>query len=331
MHTENDPAKKLAASREALQKEMRKCVVGQKEAADTMLLTLLCNGHALLLGVPGVGKTLMSAALARALDLDFRRIQFTPDMMPADITGAEILEENSQGGGFKRAMMRGPVFTNILLADEINRTPPKTQAALLQAMQEREVSVGRETYQLKPPFIVLATQNPIEMEGTYPLPEAQLDRFFCCIKISYPTPEEELTIATTGPGESLSTVQPVLGEADLLALQKAVDQVPLADDVVRYAIDLVAATRPEGGRIPEEIAPYIDCGASPRASQAFVKGARARALMHGRAHVDFADIKALAPEILRHRLVLNFRARAEGLTPDDLIVRLLDHVKPKGS
>ena len=330
MQTENDPSKKLAASREALQKEMQKCVVGQQDAADTMLLTLLCGGHALLLGVPGVGKTLMSAALSRALDLDFRRIQFTPDMMPADITGAEILEENAQGG-FKRTMMQGPVFTNILLADEINRTPPKTQAALLQAMQEREVSVGRETYTLKPPFVVLATQNPLEMEGTYPLPEAQLDRFFCCIKISYPTPDEELTIATTGPGESLSSVKPVLKEADLLALQKAVDEVPLANDVARYAIDLVAATRPEGGRIPEDLAAYIDCGASPRASQAFIKGARARALMNGRAHVDFADITALAPEILRHRLILNFRARAEGMTPDDLIARLVDQVKPKGA
>ncbi|MEZ5299602.1 MAG: MoxR family ATPase [Verrucomicrobiales bacterium] len=324
-----DPAAQLAAARDALRAEIAKCVIGQKEAADSLLLTLLCNGHALLLGVPGVGKTLLSAALARALRLDFSRIQFTPDLMPADITGAEVLEEDGSGSGkFRRTMMPGPVFTNILLADEINRTPPKTQAALLQAMQEREVTIGRETHRLQPPFLVLATQNPIEMEGTYPLPEAQLDRFFTCIRITYPTPEEELTIATTGPADSLESVAPVLAPGEILSLQRAVKSVPIAGDVARYAVRLVGATR--SGNAPEGVGDFIECGASPRGSQALVLGGQARALMHGRAHVDFADIKALAPELLRHRLVLNFRARAEGVTADDLIARLLEKIDPEG-
>ncbi len=318
----NHPAQNLSAAREALRAEFSKCIVGQEDTAEMLFLTLLCGGHALLLGVPGVGKTLMSATLARALHLEFHRVQFTPDLMPADITGSEVLEEDPSTGRYRRSVMPGPIFANVLLADEINRTPPKTQAALLQAMQEGEVTIGRETHKLKPPFLVLATQNPIEMEGTYPLPEAQLDRFLCCIKVGYPTPEEELTIATTGPAGSLSAVKPVLGPDELISYQNVVRSVPIASDVARYAVKLAVSTRT--GQAPESIAGFIECGASPRASQALVLAAQARALLHGRVHVDFEDIRALAPAILRHRLVLNFRARAERIDADTIISRLLE-------
>ncbi len=324
-----NPAQELSAAREALRAEFSKCIIGQDETAEMLFLTMLCGGHALLLGVPGVGKTLMSATLSRALHLDFHRVQFTPDLMPADITGSEILEEDPATGRYRRVVMPGPIFANVLLADEINRTPPKTQAALLQAMQEGEVTIGRETHRLKPPFLVLATQNPIEMEGTYPLPEAQLDRFLCCIKVGYPTIDEELTIATTGPAGALQEVKPVLGPEQILAFQHAVRSVPIAADVARYAVKLAVSTRT--GSAPEGVAEFIECGASPRASQALVLAGKARALLHGRLHVDFADIKALAPAILRHRIVLNFRARAERLDADQIIARLLEKVKPDGA
>ncbi len=327
----NDPVKNLATSRSALQAELRKCIVGQQNAAESLFITLLCGGHALLLGVPGVGKTLLSATLARALRLEFRRIQFTPDLMPADITGTEVLEEDPTTGRHKRIVMPGPLFTNVLLADEINRTPPKTQAALLQAMQESEVTIGRETHQLSTPFLVLATQNPIEMEGTYPLPEAQLDRFLCCIRMEYPTPQEEIAIATTGPAAALGTVQAVLGPDEILALQRAVRAVPVAQDVAAYAVRLVGATRPGTPAAPAGVAEFLDCGASPRASQALLAMAKARALLNDRVHVDFADIRALAPEVLRHRLVLNFRARADKLDADTLVRRVLDHVKTEAA
>lgn len=327
-----DPAEILAAARSALHGELRKCIIGQQNAAELLFITLLCSGHALLLGVPGVGKTLLAATLARALDLEFRRIQFTPDLMPADITGTEVLEEDPTTGRHKRVVMTGPLFTNVLLADEINRTPPKTQAALLQAMQEGEITIGCETHRLSAPFLVLATQNPIEMEGTYPLPEAQLDRFLCCIRIGYPTQEEELTIATTGPAGALGSVQAVLGSEEIIALQRAVRAVPVANDVAGYAVRIVAATRPgQNGGAPAGVAEFLDCGASPRASQALIAMAKARALLHGRVHVDFADIRALAPDILRHRLILNFRARAEKIDADLLVQRALDYVKTEAS
>jgi len=322
----NDPAKILASARDALRTELNKCMVGQQKAAEMLFITLLCGGHALLLGVPGVGKTLLSATLARALKLEFRRIQFTPDLMPADITGTEVLEEDATTGRHQRVVMPGPLFTNVLLADEINRTPPKTQAALLQAMQEGEITIGRETHHLSRPFLVLATQNPIEMEGTYPLPEAQLDRFLCCIRMEYPTHAEEVAIATTGPAAALESVRAVLGPDDILSLQRAVRAVPLASDVAGYAVRLVAATRPGSGGAPAGVGEFIECGASPRASQALVATAKARALLNGRVHVDFADIRALAPEILRHRLVLNFRARADKVDADALIARVLEQV-----
>jgi len=324
-----NPAQQLSAARDALRAEFAKCIVGQDETAEMLFLTLLCGGHALLLGVPGVGKTLMSATLSRALHLEFHRVQFTPDLMPADITGSEVLEEDAATGRFRRMVMPGPIFANVLLADEINRTPPKTQAALLQAMQEGEVTIGRETHKLKPPFLVLATQNPIEMEGTYPLPEAQLDRFLCCIKVGYPTVDEEVTIATTGPAGALGDVKPVLGPEEILAFQQAVRAVPIADDVARYAVRLAVSTRT--GSAPDGVGEFIECGASPRASQSLVLAGKARALLHGRVHVDFADIKALAPAILRHRIVLNFRARAERLDADQIIARLIEKVKPDAS
>jgi MoxR-like ATPase len=322
----------LATARRALQAEIAKTIVGQQEPAELLFLTLLCGGHALLLGVPGVGKTLLSATMARALRLEFHRVQFTPDLMPADITGSEVLEEEPGSGRFRRVVMHGPVFTNVLLADEINRTPPKTQAALLQAMQEGEITIGRETHKLKPPFLVLATQNPVELEGTYPLPEAQLDRFLCCIRVTYPSVEEELTIATTGPAAALGSVSPVLGPEEIIAFQNDVRAVPVAQDVARYAVRLTNATRPgQPGGAPAGVAEYIEYGASPRASQALVLAARARALYHGRVHVDFADIQVLAPHILRHRLVLNFRAKAERVDADRLIARVLEHVKTESS
>jgi MoxR-like ATPase len=320
-----DPAATLSTSLKRLQTEFSKCIIGQQETSEMLFLTLLCGGHALLLGVPGVGKTLMSATLARALHLEFHRVQFTPDLMPADITGSEVLEEDADSGRYRRTVMPGPIFTNILLADEINRTPPKTQAALLQAMQEREVTIGRVTHKLNLPFLVLATQNPIENEGTYPLPEAQLDRFLCCIRVGYPTLEEELKIATSAPAGSLDQVQPVIDAAQLIQFQSWVRQVPIATDVARYAVRLVSATREQGAA--NGFSEYIECGASPRASQALVLAGQARALLHGRMHVDFADIKALALPILRHRFVLNFRARAEKLDADQLVLRLLERVK----
>ncbi len=319
--------RQCAEARDQLRHEMRKCIVGQDAVVELMFLTLLCNGHVLLLGVPGVAKTLMSAAMARALHLEFRRVQFTPDMMPADITGAEVLEEDETNKRFRRIVMPGPVFTNILLADEINRTPPKTQAALLQAMQEREVTIGRETYPLKPPFMVLATQNPLESEGTYPLPEAQLDRFFCCIRVGYPSPDEEVAIALNAPASHLGDVAPVLDAGQIAAMQQAVRSVPVANDVARYAVRLSGATRPGPGGL-DGVATYLECGASPRASQALVLAGQARALLEGRAHVDFADIRTVAAAILRHRLVLNFRARAERVDADQLVERVLENIKP---
>jgi MoxR-like ATPase len=281
----------------------------------------------LLLGVPGVGKTLMSRTLARTLDMEFRRIQFTPDLMPSDITGMDIIEEDPGTGHRKLEFLPGPIFTNFLLADEINRTPPKTQAALLQAMQEREVSIGRRTYPLKPPFYVVATQNPIEMEGTYPLPEAQLDRFMFNLKVKYPTIAEEVLIVKGTTGTHTAEAQHVLKAEELLRLQDLVRGVPIADSVMNYAVRLVAASRPGESKAIEGIHKYLMYGASPRASQYLVLGAKAQAILAGKYHVDFDDIRALANPVLRHRLVLNFHARADGVDADALIRRLLESVK----
>jgi len=317
---------RLLEARDRIRSEIRKAVVGQEATIDLLLIGLLCRGHALLIGVPGLGKTLMARTLARTLNLEFRRIQFTPDLMPSDITGTDVIEQDPSGGRFRMEFMQGPIFTNFLLADELNRTPPKTQAALLQAMQENEVTVGRTTYPLSPPFYVVATQNPIELEGTYPLPEAQLDRFMFDVLVRYPTIREEAQIVKGTTGTCVPEVVPVLDADELLRLQQLVRGVPVADDVIDYAIRLVAASRPEEGRRVDGIHTYISYGASPRASQCLILGAKARAILSGRYHVDFADVAALAPPVLRHRLVLNFHARAEGVDADAIVGRLLDAV-----
>jgi MoxR-like ATPase len=318
---------RLRDARLRVREEMARVVVGQESVIDHLLNGLLCRGHVLLLGVPGVGKTLMSRTLARTLEMEFRRIQFTPDLMPSDITGMDIIEEDAATGRRKLEFLPGPVFTNFLLADEINRTPPKTQAALLQAMQEREVSIGRRTYPLNPPFFVVATQNPIEMEGTYPLPEAQLDRFMFSLRVKYPTTLEELAIVKSTTGTLTPEARPVLKADELVRLQDLVRGVPVADSVINYAVRLSAATRPGESKEIEGIHKYVLYGASPRASQYLVLGAKARAILAGKYHVDFDDVKALAGPVLRHRLVLNFHARADGVDADALVRRLLETVK----
>jgi MoxR-like ATPase len=321
---------RLQQARAQLRQEMAKVVVGQDEVIESLLITLLCRGHALMVGVPGLGKTLMARALARSLQMEYRRIQFTPDLMPSDITGTDVLMEDSESGRRRLEFLRGPLFTNFLLADEINRAPPKTQAALLQAMQELEVTVGRQTYPLAPPFFVVATQNPVEQEGTYPLPEAQLDRFMLNIPVSYPTPAEEAQIVKTTTTNAEVSLEPILTADEVLKLQTLVRGVPVANDVVDYAVALVGYSRPETLiQANPQIHRFIRYGGSPRASQYLVLGAKARALLRGRFHVDFEDVQALAVPVLRHRLVLNFQARADGLDTDEIIRRIVAQVRPK--
>lgn len=325
---------RLRSARQQLKNEIGKVIVGQQDVVDLLLLGLLCRGHVLLHGVPGLGKTLMARTLSQALDLKFKRVQFTPDLMPSDITGTDVIEEQEGGGGHRLKFNPGPVFTNFLLADEINRTPPKTQAALLQAMQEQEVSAGNNTYKLDPPFFVVATQNPIEMEGTYPLPEAQVDRFMFNIRVRYPTVEEEAAIIRGTTGVAGAQPSSVMTADDLLTLQEIVRAVPISDDVVMYAARLVGATRPDRAGAQSKtsvpaIARYVTYGASPRAGQALVLAGKARALLDGRYHVDFADIQALSHPVLRHRLVLNFHARADNIDTDQVIDELLAGVKPQ--
>jgi len=326
--TENDVSAvhRLQSARTQLKQEISRVVVGQEEILDFLLIGLLCQGHVLLQGVPGLGKTLMARSLARTLELDFKRVQFTPDLMPSDITGTDILEEDQASGKHRVEFIPGPLFTNFLLADEINRTPPKTQAALLQAMQEKEVSIGRKTYPLPPPFFVVATQNPIEMEGTYPLPEAQLDRFMFNLRVKYPSVDDEVAIIQGTTSLLTADPQAVLKPAELLRLQKLVRGVPIAEDVVRFAARLVVATRPGESVEMPGIHKYIAYGASPRASQFLVLGAKARAILAGRYHVDFNDIQAMAAPVLRHRLILNFHARADQIDSDTLTKRLLETV-----
>lgn len=318
---------RLQQARTRLKDEISRVVIGQSRVIDNLLVALLCRGHALMIGVPGLGKTLMARSLARMLDMEYSRIQFTPDLMPSDITGSDIIEEDPDTGRRRLEFFRGPLFANFLLADEINRAPPKTQAALLQAMQELEVSVGRETYKLDPPFFVVATQNPLEQEGTYPLPEAQLDRFMFDIPVTYPSREEEAQIVKATTGNESPQLQPVLSKQEVLELQTLVRGVPVANDVVNYAVDLVAASRPDGGGPRQELHRFIRYGASPRASQSLILAGKARALLLGRFHVDFDDVKAVAPPILRHRLALNFHARTENVTVDNVISRLLETVR----
>jgi len=333
MEPSNEDAAIVARLRDArmrVKEEMARVVVGQERVVDHLLVALLCRGHVLLLGVPGVGKTLMARTLAKTLDMEFRRIQFTPDLMPSDITGMDIIEEDATTGHRKLEFLPGPIFSNFLLADEINRTPPKTQAALLQAMQEREVTIGRRTYPLKPPFFVVATQNPIEMEGTYPLPEAQLDRFMFNLKVKYPSVSEEVLIVKGTTGTQTAEARPILKADELIRLQDLVRGVPVADSVLNYAVRLVAASRPGESKAVEGVHKYLLYGASPRASQYLVLGAKASAILAGKYHVDFEDVKAQAGPVLRHRLVLNFHARADGVDADALIRRLLETVRQEG-
>jgi MoxR-like ATPase len=331
-HDDEAAVERLRAARKRLKAELGKVVVGQESVIDSLLVALLCQGHVLMLGVPGLGKTLMAKTLARCLQMDYRRIQFTPDLMPGDIIGTDIIEEDPETHRRKLEFFEGPLFTNFLLADEINRAPPKTQSALLQAMQEQEVSVGRRIYRLELPFFVVATQNPIEQEGTYPLPEAQLDRFMFNIPVGYPTPDEEVTIVKETTSNVKPEVHPMLETPEVLHLQELVRGVPVADAVVRHAVNLVGASRPSPSApqaLREKVHRFVTYGGSPRASQYLILGAKARAILNGNFHVDFADVRAVALPVLRHRIVLNFHARAEGLDADGLIKRLLELVPTK--
>jgi MoxR-like ATPase len=315
---------RLSQVRGALEAEIGRRVIGQATIVEGLLTALLADGHALLVGVPGLAKTLLISTLAEALDLEFSRIQFTPDLMPSDITGTEVLEEDRATGRRLFRFVRGPVFANVVLADEINRTPPKTQAALLQAMQERAVTAAGETMRLDRPFFVLATQNPIEQEGTYPLPEAQLDRFMLELRIGYPTRAEEEQIAMQTTGASEPTVRPVLSGAELVALQRLVRRVPAPPSLVAYAVRLARATRPEDEAAPELTRRYVSWGAGPRASQYLVLGAKARAALAGRGMPDLEDVRAVAPSVLRHRVVPSFQAEADGRSAADLVAELLE-------
>ena len=318
--------KALHAARERLEKEMRKVIVGQREVIRDMLTALFAGGHCLMVGVPGLAKTLMVKTLAATLDLAFKRIQFTPDLMPADITGTDILEEDPLSRKRGYTFIKGPVFANVLLADEINRTPPKTQAALLEAMQEFKVTASGQTFSLPLPFFVLATQNPIEQEGTYPLPEAQLDRFMFQLDVGYPSREEEVRILRATTHGAPQDPRPLLKGDDILILQGLIRRLPVSDYVYYYAADLARATRPEGKRCPPFIAQYVSFGAGPRAAQYLVLGAKARAVLEGRVNVSLSDVRAVAANVLRHRLVLNFTAQSDRITADRIVKRLIEHV-----
>jgi MoxR-like ATPase len=324
-----DDAAIVARLREArlrVRDEMAKVVVGQESVIDHLLVGLLCRGHVLLLGVPGVGKTLMARTLARALELDFRRIQFTPDLMPSDITGTDIIEEDLETGHRKWTFVEGPIFGNVLLADEINRTPPKTQSALLEAMQERSCTVRGHIYRLPAPFFVLATQNPIELEGTYPLPEAQLDRFLFNSLLGDLNAEDELKVIDRTTTTHSAKVEPVTSAEELLDFQQLVRMVPIGETISRYVISLVRATRPRNDEAPAFIRKYANYGASVRAAQFIVLAAKARALSSHRYHVTYEDVAAMAIPVLRHRLLLNFHAESDRIDADEILRQLLAHV-----
>ncbi len=313
----------LKAAYHTIKSELSKTIVGQQQVIDEMLISIFTRSHALLVGVPGLAKTLLVSTLAQALDLSFKRIQFTPDLMPSDITGTEILDEEQ--GTRRLRFVKGPIFAQIILADEINRTPPKTQAALLEAMQEYHVTAAGRTYPLERPFFVLATQNPIELEGTYPLPEAQLDRFMFNVVINYLKEDDEVAVVTQTTGTDPAEPQRVMTGADVLQFQHLTRQVVVAEEIARYAVRLVSASRPAEGA-PEFVEKWVKWGAGLRASQALVRGGKARALMNGRYHVSVKDIQALAKPILRHRIMTNFYAESEHVTPDAIVERLLDYV-----
>ncbi|MEM9417766.1 MAG: MoxR family ATPase [Planctomycetota bacterium] len=330
----SDPETLIADIRQAsdaLSEQIGKAIVGQQDVVEQVFLALFTRGHALLVGVPGLAKTLLVSTIAKSLSLEFNRIQFTPDLMPSDITGTEVIEENRTTGHREMRFVKGPVFANLILADEINRTPPKTQAALLEAMQEHHVTAGGIRHPLPDPFFVLATQNPIEQEGTYPLPEAQLDRFMFMIRVGYPTQAEELEVIRRTTCRDKPDVQPVLTAEKVTAIQEMVRDVPVADHVIEYALRLVRATRrPDKNATderPDFMQNYLRWGAGPRASQYLILAAKAKAVLGGRTHVHPDDVKSVARPVLRHRILTNFNAEADGVTADDLIDRLLDHIQ----
>jgi MoxR-like ATPase len=328
-HPENRDIKAvedLNSAREKILGQVKKVIVGQDRVIEEMLIALLSDGHCLLVGVPGLAKTLLISTISRVLDLSFSRIQFTPDLMPSDITGTDIIEEDRTTGKRSFRFVRGPVFANIVLADEINRTPPKTQAALLQAMQERQVTAAGETYQLDLPFFVLATQNPIELEGTYPLPEAQLDRFMFNIYVDYPSHDEEVEIVETTTSAYAPDLEVVLTAADITDLQKLVRRVPVPKHVVDYAVRLARATRPGKGDVPGFITDWVSWGAGPRASQYLILGAKTRAILQGRYSPSCEDVRSVAKPVLRHRIVTNFNAEAEGVNTIDITKKLLQEI-----
>ena len=324
-HEEDRQAvEQIAAGREKIEQELGRVIIGQKEAVEEILVTLFAGGNCLITGVPGLAKTLMVRAIAGIFDLGFHRIQFTPDLMPADITGTEILIDGDHGRELR--FVKGPVFTNVLLADEINRTPPKTQAALLEAMQEKQVTVGGASRELPQPFFVLATQNPIEMEGTYPLPEAQLDRFMLNVFIDYLPEEDEVRVVSETTRREEVQTSPVFSAGEVLRIQGVVRKVPVADSVVRYAVRLAATSRPGQAGTPDFVNEWVNWGAGLRAGQALLLGSTARALLQGRSHVTPDDVKALAVPVLRHRILPNFKAEAEGVDADKVIEKLLETV-----
>ncbi|MDF1657025.1 MAG: MoxR family ATPase [Verrucomicrobiales bacterium] len=321
--TEQEMVEKLAQAREVIGAELRKVIIGQDAVVDQLLIALLSGGHCLITGAPGLAKTLLVSTLSKVFDLSFNRIQFTPDLMPSDITGTEILEDTAEGGR-ELVFNKGPIFANLILADEINRTPPKTQAALLEAMQEKQVSVAGKSLQLDKPFFVLATQNPIEMEGTYPLPEAQLDRFMFNIVIDYLTEDEEVMVVSQTTGVGAEEVKPVFSGEDLLKCHEVVRSVPIAEEVIRYAVRIAANSRPGQESTVDYINEWVNWGAGTRAGQSLVLGAKTKALLDGRSHVSYEDIRAMAGPVLRHRILTNYRAEAEGITIDQVIEKLIE-------
>ncbi len=324
--SDQELADKVIAADRSIKEQISIIIVGQEQVIEELLLSIFVQGHCLIVGVPGLAKTLLVSTLAQTLHLAFNRIQFTPDLMPSDITGTEVIQEDRATRERHFKFIHGPVFSNVVLADEINRTPPKTQAALLQAMQERKVTVGGQTYPLPEPFFVLATQNPIEQEGTYPLPEAQLDRFLFQINISYPNFDEEKQIVEQTTKVSDVELKAVLNDKEIKSIQEIVRRVPIADSVIDYAVRLARATRPQENRAPEAIRKWVSWGAGPRASQGIILAAKARALLKGHATPSVEDVKALALPVLRHRVVLSFQAEAEGVTPDQVLNDLLKNI-----
>jgi MoxR-like ATPase len=324
--TEVQTIRDLAATYERLTEQIGKVIVGQRSVVEQLLMALFSRGHCLLVGVPGLAKTLLVSTVSKVFALSFKRIQFTPDLMPADITGTDILQDDPETGRRRFVFLPGPLFANMILADEINRTPPKTQAALLEAMQEGHVTAGGQTYKLPAPFFVLATQNPIEQEGTYPLPEAQQDRFMFNIRVEYPTRGEEIQIMKATTGGAKVELAPIIDQQQILKFQEVVRQVVVADHIFGYVADLVRATRPKEVGIPKWIPELVSWGAGPRACQFLILGGKARAILNGRVHVTTEDIKAVALPVLRHRILTTFHADSDGITPDDVIRKLLDTI-----